>query len=292
MNNWNEKETLVKWREDWAKSCNVYLQEKDVELISDKSNKDLGKKEIPQIHLGSYNHKLLKEGKTNSRIERYLNIIELNKQYHDLKLALFNTYKSFKEQTTKQHLEEEKQSFFDKILGKSEKPDTFKMSKEDKKELWEVLKWANETWRDDRDSEYPMLGSWSEYRKKIIKRHEMDCKERWENAHKNVSGDFRDEGSQVHNNTSKNVLKGEIAPNRDISRQVHRSTSENVLNHEIAPKNDISSNTLGIKPREWKNNDMSKLPSKVQSKDDVNSKYQSLLQEQKKSISPKKHDSR
>lgn len=51
--NWDEKEKLLEWRENWAKEVNQVFQNKGiVEQIDHRSYKEQGSEKIPQIHMG------------------------------------------------------------------------------------------------------------------------------------------------------------------------------------------------------------------------------------------------
>lgn len=84
INGWGSKETLLEWRKTWADMCNEKLREKGVEEISHLSNEERGLDSVPQVHLGSYNSKLMKEGKTNERIEKYYEIEQVNKEINEV----------------------------------------------------------------------------------------------------------------------------------------------------------------------------------------------------------------
>ena len=96
INNWNEKETLLEWRKNWSEKCNEKLKEKGEKEITHLSHKDRELYKQPQIHLGSYNHKLMKQGQTNERIEKYQNIIEQNKQIREIRQAFNNFFEKLK----------------------------------------------------------------------------------------------------------------------------------------------------------------------------------------------------
>ena len=84
-NDWDSKDFLLEVRKNWSEKCNEKLKEKGVAEISHLSYEDREFYKQPQIHLGSYNHKLMKEGKTNERIEQYQNIMEQNRQIREIR---------------------------------------------------------------------------------------------------------------------------------------------------------------------------------------------------------------
>ena len=49
---WNNKDLLERWRENWAKVCNRTLDEKGVEKIDHRSLEDQGLERLPTIHIG------------------------------------------------------------------------------------------------------------------------------------------------------------------------------------------------------------------------------------------------
>lgn len=60
---WDSKESLKKWRENWAVAINHSLEKKGLnQTVTDKSFKEQGKKELPTKHLGSYAHQLELKG--------------------------------------------------------------------------------------------------------------------------------------------------------------------------------------------------------------------------------------
>jgi hypothetical protein len=69
--NWNDKETLLEWRENWAKKANEYLKQNDIkQSIDHRSYKEQGKEQVPTIHEGAVARKIEKRG--NHRSNRVL----------------------------------------------------------------------------------------------------------------------------------------------------------------------------------------------------------------------------
>lgn len=98
-NDWDSKEFLLEVRKNWSDKCNEKLREKGAKEITHKSHKDMEFYKQPQIHLGSYNHKLMKEGKTNDRIEQYKNIIEQNRQIREIRQAFNRFFEKLKKES-------------------------------------------------------------------------------------------------------------------------------------------------------------------------------------------------
>lgn len=74
--NWNEKETLQKWREGWAKSANLALERAGHEQrIDHRSNKERGIDKIPTIHEGVHARAMERKGIQTERgdINRNIN---------------------------------------------------------------------------------------------------------------------------------------------------------------------------------------------------------------------------
>lgn len=79
--NWNQKTWLRELRQSWAEHCNTALEVAGkTERVDHRSLKDQGIDRIPQIHLGSYAAKCLREGVDHPRVERYLEIENINRQ--------------------------------------------------------------------------------------------------------------------------------------------------------------------------------------------------------------------
>src|SRR5699024_1730877 len=67
---WDSKERLNIWRENWAKMTNKYLENKGLtERISEKSYAEQGIEKQPTIHEGYVARKMEKEGKVSDRCE-------------------------------------------------------------------------------------------------------------------------------------------------------------------------------------------------------------------------------
>jgi hypothetical protein len=97
-NDWNKKETLENWREQWANYANKALEKAGCEdRIDHRSYKDQGVDQVPTIHLGKTSSEMQKKGIDNERVEINKKIKELNKEkvialqeYRELKAKLEN----------------------------------------------------------------------------------------------------------------------------------------------------------------------------------------------------------
>src|SRR5699024_3771165 len=70
LTDWDSKERLNIWRENWAKMTNKYLENKGLtERISEKSYAEQGIEKQPTIHEGYVARKMEKEGKVSDRCE-------------------------------------------------------------------------------------------------------------------------------------------------------------------------------------------------------------------------------
>lgn len=93
---WNKKETLENWREDWSKTVNKTMEREGLnERIDHRSYKEQGIDKLPTIHLGKTSNEMQKKGKENPRVELNEQIKKLNnervialKEYKDLKAEI------------------------------------------------------------------------------------------------------------------------------------------------------------------------------------------------------------
>ena len=84
---WDSKERLKQWRENWAIAINNSLEKKGLNItVTDKSFKEQGKKELPTKHLGSYAHQLelkglpSENGDINREIKKYNQLLYKQEQ--------------------------------------------------------------------------------------------------------------------------------------------------------------------------------------------------------------------
>ena len=112
------------------------MREKGVKEISHKTLEEQKIHRLPQVHLGSYNHKLMKQGKTNERINTYLNIIEQNRIYKELRQKLKQVYENYKNQVEEKHDPKltDKEKEFLKQLEEKEKNKTIPELKQDRED--------------------------------------------------------------------------------------------------------------------------------------------------------------
>ena len=114
---WDKKESLEEWRENWAIECNKSLENHDIkERIDHRSYKDQGINKEPTVHLGKA-HKLEKRGIDSERGNLNREIQELNalksefeqikKEYMELQQGAQET--PIEEEPDKKILPEEKE---------------------------------------------------------------------------------------------------------------------------------------------------------------------------------------
>lgn len=66
-NNWNAKERVEEWREQWAKCCNRHLPEH--EHIDHRSYKRQGIEQVPTVHEGYAARQMVAKGKISERVQ-------------------------------------------------------------------------------------------------------------------------------------------------------------------------------------------------------------------------------
>lgn len=75
-NDWNKREKVEQWRENWAKYCNRYLKTHNVQ-IDHRSYKRQGIEKIPTIHEGYTARAMERNGKTSDRCQINRDIAQL-----------------------------------------------------------------------------------------------------------------------------------------------------------------------------------------------------------------------
>lgn len=112
---WNDRELLNQWREQWANYANKELEKIGVEKISHLSHEARGLEQLPTIHLGHVASAIEKDGKESDRgnINR-----EIKK--HNAMIIELQKYREEKEQIQKQISQDKQQKDF---LSPSEKID-------------------------------------------------------------------------------------------------------------------------------------------------------------------------
>lgn len=100
---WNKKETMENWRENWAINANKALEKAGCEeKIDHRSYKDQGIDQIPTIHLGKTSSEMKKKGIYNERVETNKKIEELNRE----KVIVLQEYRELKDKLEKQKINE------------------------------------------------------------------------------------------------------------------------------------------------------------------------------------------
>lgn len=100
---WNQRSWLKELRKSWADYCNTALESAGIEeRLDHRSLAAQGIDRIPQIHLGSHAAKCLKEGIYHPRVERYLEIEELNSQLKQMQAEAAETAHQIQVETQRQ----------------------------------------------------------------------------------------------------------------------------------------------------------------------------------------------
>ncbi|MED5052562.1 MobQ family relaxase [Anoxybacillus rupiensis] len=99
---WNKKEALEKWREEWANYANRALEKANVkERISHLSNEARGLEYLPQVHMGHKAHALEKKGirtevgDINRMIKKHNEVVTQIEEYKRLKAEREATQKEW-----------------------------------------------------------------------------------------------------------------------------------------------------------------------------------------------------
>lgn len=106
-NNWNDKERVEEWREQWAKCCNSRLSERD--HIDHRSYERQGIEQIPTVHEGYVARQMVARGKTSERVQMNEEIQQKNSLIQQLAEQLrsigemIKVLFSEKEKEVKQH---------------------------------------------------------------------------------------------------------------------------------------------------------------------------------------------
>ena len=95
---WNKKENLEKWREQWAKYANKSLERNGIEeRIDHRSLKEQGLQRVPQIHVGPHASAMEKRGIESDRGKLNKEIKETNKLIGDINREGRKLLEEFKE---------------------------------------------------------------------------------------------------------------------------------------------------------------------------------------------------
>lgn len=102
---WDKKERVEEWREQWASHANRALEKAGCrERVDNRSYKDQGIDQLPTIHLGKTSSEMMKKGIYNVRVETNKQIRELNEQ----KVVALQEYKALKDKLDKEKTNEAK----------------------------------------------------------------------------------------------------------------------------------------------------------------------------------------
>lgn len=104
LNNWNSKEFLQSYREDWANKINQKLMEKGInQKVDHRSYTEQGSEKVPTIHEGATSREMEKRGRISDRMEINRRIKEINEkvqkynsEVEKLKKETIELNKSFK----------------------------------------------------------------------------------------------------------------------------------------------------------------------------------------------------
>lgn len=106
---WNKKENLEKWREQWANHANKSLERNGFdERIDHRTLEAQGIERVPQIHVGTHANAMEKRGVQSERGQLNKDIKELNSKLKDIDKESNTAISEFKEIKTK---EQEKYSY-------------------------------------------------------------------------------------------------------------------------------------------------------------------------------------
>ena len=130
---WDKKERVEEWREQWANHSNKALEKADCqERIDHRSYKDQGIDQVPTIHLGKTSSEMKKKGLDNPRVEINNQINKLNKE----KVIALQEYRELKSK-----LEQEKAKESQRYSNLTEKEKSIVISAE--KIVGEPLNYSN-----------------------------------------------------------------------------------------------------------------------------------------------------
>lgn len=145
--NWDKKELLVEARKEWANVTNKLLRERGIdEQITEKSHKELGKKELPTIHEGVRSRQLEERGIITNQVQHNQMVREHNQSVQKL-----NDLEEKKELLIEQEQQPTKQ-FYKQTFSPMEKKELRALAKELRffvssenleKRLDELKRWEN-----------------------------------------------------------------------------------------------------------------------------------------------------
>ncbi|CAI3301748.1 MobQ family relaxase [Enterococcus faecalis] len=144
---WDKKELLLEARKEWANVTNKLLRERGInEQITDKSHKELGRKELPTIHEGVLSRKLEERGIVTDQVKHNQLVREHNQSVQKL-----NNLEEKKELLIDQEQQPTKQ-FYNQTFSPMEKKELKALAKELRffvssenleKRLDELKRWEN-----------------------------------------------------------------------------------------------------------------------------------------------------
>lgn len=144
---WDKKELLVEARKEWANMTNNLLRKRGIdEQITEKSHKELGKKELPTIHEGVLSRKLEERGIVTNQVQHNQLVREHNQSVQKL-----NDLEEKKELLIDQEQQPTKQ-FYKQTFSPMEKKELKALAKELRffvssenleKRLDELKRWEN-----------------------------------------------------------------------------------------------------------------------------------------------------
>lgn len=113
---WNKKENLEKWREQWATHTNKCLERNGIEeRIDHRTLKEQGVERVPQIHVGTHASAMENRGVESERGQLNNEIKALNKELENIEKENIKAISEFKE------IKEELQSKY-RFITPEEKP--------------------------------------------------------------------------------------------------------------------------------------------------------------------------
>ena len=87
VNDWDKKENIEHWREQWAATCNREFEKKNYPITLDhRSYERQGKEQIATIHLGPIEHRLNKRGIKKERAKYNDEVRQINQEYKNAKI--------------------------------------------------------------------------------------------------------------------------------------------------------------------------------------------------------------
>ncbi|MFB5292263.1 MobQ family relaxase [Enterococcus faecalis] len=181
---WDKKELLLEARKEWANMTNKLLRERGInEQITEKSHKELGKKELPTIHEGVLSRKLEERGIVTNQVQHNRLVQEHNQSIHKL-----NELKEKKELLVEREQQPTK-TFYKQTFSPMEKKELKALAKELRffvssenleKRLDELKRWENSLLfgnKKDIQTQRLQLSKISDEREKVQRAEEILTKQ-------------------------------------------------------------------------------------------------------------------